>query len=207
MITENNKNLHSFLQQASIYNFAQNILGGTKARKKMIEKYLKFQSGEKILDMGCGAGNMLDLIDNKDIQYYGIDYNESYIEFAKNKFKDLGEFHCGKISDSTFSENTFDTVISIGVLHHLSDSECIQLVNEAAKSVNDKGRFVAFEPIWVENQNPIAKFILSNDRGKNIKNKEGYKKLLLETFKNVEINIDHDFFNIPYTIATIVCSN
>ena len=50
----------------------------------IVKKYVK-KKNINILDVGCGPADILESLDN--INYYGYDINESYINFAKNKYK------------------------------------------------------------------------------------------------------------------------
>ena len=61
------------------------------------------------------------------------------------------------------------------------------------------------DPIFVKNQNFIARFLISKDRGKNVREKEGYLNLINTQFKKLKFKILHQSF-IPYTwFITTVC--
>lgn len=79
---------------------------------------------ENVLEIGCGAGWM----SNSIAYYYGldvtaIDFNPVAIEFAKKTSVSLGvdvNFQCADLFG--FECEPKDIVMSVGVLHHTSDT-------------------------------------------------------------------------------------
>ena len=75
-----------------------------------------------MLDVGCGPGRYLfELLENYNISSgIGVDSGESIIERNKERFKDTNlKFEVGSCGDLTkFNDETFDFVISNGVMHH-----------------------------------------------------------------------------------------
>ena len=61
------------------------------------------------------------------------------------------------------------------------------------------------DPIFVEKQNMIAKFLIEKDRGINVRKKQQYINLLKKHFKKIKNKVTHQFF-IPYTWFTTICS-
>ena len=60
------------------------------------------------------------------------------------------------------------------------------------------------DPILVNDQNIFAKYLIKNDRGKNVRKKKEYLSILKKHFKNVQSKITHQTF-VPYTWFTTVC--
>jgi len=44
------------------------------------------KDGDKILDFGCGNGRLLELFNQKNIEYFGVDVSQKLIDSAKNKY-------------------------------------------------------------------------------------------------------------------------
>ena len=61
------------------------------------------------------------------------------------------------------------------------------------------------DPIFLENQNLIAKFLIKKDRGLNVRKKPEYLALLKNHFKKIKNKVTHQYF-IPYTWITTICS-
>ncbi len=76
------------------------------------------QSGDRVLDLGCGNGRLVQLFSEKNIEYVGLDQSEELIKIAKAKFPDK-EFVVGDMTDLPFAGATFDHVYCIAAFHHL----------------------------------------------------------------------------------------
>lgn len=85
-------------------------------------------SGDKVLDLGCGNAFLLPLILDKGARYVGFDLSEKLIEISKNKYeKEIengqAEFVIGQATELPFKDDEFDFVISFAVLHHIPSRE------------------------------------------------------------------------------------
>ena len=75
--------------------------------------------GLSILDVGCGLGNLLEHLTEKDIpvKYTGVDILPGMIAHACEKRLD-GQFQCIDIfADNPFGENSFDVVYASGIFN------------------------------------------------------------------------------------------
>jgi 2-polyprenyl-3-methyl-5-hydroxy-6-metoxy-1,4-benzoquinol methylase len=74
-------------------------------------------SGKKVLDFGCGKGDFLGFMKEKDIsvEYCGIDINENLINLAKKKHPEA-EFIAVDIDENEFNRE-FDIVFICGVFN------------------------------------------------------------------------------------------
>lgn len=202
--SQSNSGLYKLLNFPFIYNSWQLFVGGEKARATIAKKYINAKAEERVLDIGCGTGTLFELM-GKEIDYVGYDISQEYIDFAKNKYKDTpnARFYFKRVNEIEMSEKDFDVVIAIGILHHLNDDEALKLIELAFLHLKEGGRFVLAEPAWIPKQNLFAKFMLKMDRGKAIRDVEGYKKLLQPYFKSFKSTIDGKLFNVPYTMCMI----
>jgi 2-polyprenyl-3-methyl-5-hydroxy-6-metoxy-1,4-benzoquinol methylase len=202
--SQSNSGLYRLLNFPFIYNSWQLFVGGERARATIAKKYISAKAGQRVLDIGCGTGTLFELM-GKEIDYVGYDISQEYIDFAKNKYKDTpnARFYFKRVNEIEMSEKDFDVVIAIGILHHLNDDEALKLIELAFLHLKEGGRFVLAEPAWIPKQNLFAKFMLKMDRGKAIRDVEGYKKLLQPYFKSSESTIDGKLFNVPYTMCMI----
>lgn len=194
------------LQYPIIYTTYQKIVGGYRARKLFVENNVKIKAGQKILDIGCGPGDILNFLPKVD--YTGIDLDKNYIEQAKKKYGNKGIFKCAGVDDLKLIENyTFDIVISAGVLHHLTDEQCLKLLNIATKALKPSGRFISFDGCYIPNQNKIAVYFLKKDRGQYVRTQTEYEQLASNYFSNIHSVIDESYFRIPYTSIIMDCKN
>ena len=75
--------------------------------------------GKKILDIGCGLGNLLEHLKeiHKNPDYTGVDILEEMIEKARRSHPEA-EFHQGDIfAEKHFENNQFHTVYSSGIFN------------------------------------------------------------------------------------------
>ena len=84
---------------------------------KSILEMLNTKKGS-LLDVGCGTGRYAKLF-SKNFNYTGIDASDNMIKLAKKKNCNVYFGDCKK--RIPFKNNSFDIVVSIGVLEHLGD--------------------------------------------------------------------------------------
>tara|TARA_B100000953_G_C17945796_1_gene398398 strand:+ start:34 stop:975 length:942 start_codon:yes stop_codon:yes gene_type:complete len=95
-----------------------------KSRRSIFVKKLddEIPMGSNILEAGCGTGQMSIVLSRYARQIYGIDLSKGSLIEAKqfidsNNIKSVHLFRMN-IFKLFFKENTFDVIISNGVLHH-----------------------------------------------------------------------------------------
>jgi len=117
--------------------------------------------GDKILDLGCGNGRFLQIIGEKDIEYFGVDNSEELIRIAREKYPNHN-FQTADALSLPFSDNFFDKVYSIAVLHHIPSEEFrIQFLKEARRALKPGGLLIL--TVWNLWQTKTAWKILIKD--------------------------------------------
>lgn len=195
--------IRTILASPHVYSFFQSIMGAKKMRQWLVSRVIQPKPNMNILDIGCGPADILDLM--KDVNYWGYDISELYISQAQSKYGNRGNFACKLFTQDELSRlPKFDVVIMIGVLHHLDDIEAKNLITLLHQSLKPSGRLVTLDACYSNGQNPIAKYLISKDRGQNIRDQAGYKSLISREFSNVRSIIRHQFW-IPYTHCFMEC--
>ncbi len=116
--------------------------------------------------------------------------------------------HLHKILDTPPENNgKFDIVIAQGLLHHLDDDEVMRLLRTAKALLIPGGRLITIDGCYVTGQSKIARFMLSMDRGQNVRTTEAYKALTTGIFQEVHSTIRHDMLQLPYTHIIMECTN
>ncbi len=98
---------------------------------------------KRILDLGCGVGWLSNMFAYYyKIEMVGVDFNPVAVEYSREVGNALGSSAYFVESDlfEFVPEDSFDLVISLGVLHHTND--CIQAIRHACRNlVKDEGYF------------------------------------------------------------------
>ncbi|GBE17357.1 hypothetical protein BMS3Abin15_01199 [bacterium BMS3Abin15] len=206
---QNNNGLKEALKTPWIYDLFQSFVGEKRARKWIARNIWKCNSGENIVDIGCGTGLILNYLPD-DIQYTGFDKNENYIQFARKKFGDRGRFLVGTPSDylkSGESElNMADIVLCNGLLHHLKDKEVLEVFKLSNRIMAHSGRLVCIEPSFLAKQSTISKWLLSQDRGGFVRSEKEWKEITGKVFSSFSTSIVTGLLRIPYIHIIIECN-
>ncbi len=192
------------LEHPYIYNLQQLILGSETAKKTLINKYCKPPNRSRILEIGCGTGSLLRCIDKDlNVEYCGYDLNPAYIDFAQKTYGDRGRFYCANTLEADMPEDYFDMVLAIGIFHHLNEHESVKLVESAWHSLRSRGFLFTADPVLTPTQSSLEKYLISRDRGQNVRTEAEYNNLVRARFVNIESHIVTGLLNIPWTVNII----
>ncbi|WP_026562381.1 class I SAM-dependent methyltransferase [Bacillus sp. J37] len=94
---------------------------------------------ERILDVGCGTGDLMSILDRLGVSVLGVDQSEPMIVKAKEKYPQLN-FEVRDVLELGFKEE-FDAVFSNATLHWVK--EPMVALEKMFESLKAGGRFVA----------------------------------------------------------------
>lgn len=97
------------------------------------------RTGEKVLDLGCGTGDLTQEISSRGALVVGVDASPQMISRAAEKYPDLRFEVCDARSLEEFSG--FDAVFSNAALHWIKEAR--QVISAVHSVLNRGGRFVA----------------------------------------------------------------
>tara|TARA_B110000967_G_scaffold197059_1_gene228361 strand:+ start:5280 stop:5894 length:615 start_codon:yes stop_codon:yes gene_type:complete len=202
-MSQKTSKLYNLINNPIIYMIFQKIMSGTSFRKKIIKKNIR-NKNKKVLDIGCGPAEILEYIPSA--VYYGFDIDRRSINYAKNKFKNNNyHFFCKRFEKDDLKRlPKFDYVILFGILHHIDNVEAKNILYLCKKVMKKNAILLTEDPIFIKKQNLIAKFLITRDRGMNVRIKDDYTNLVKTHFKKIKSNITRQFF-IPYTWFSMVC--
>ena len=100
---------------------------------------LAAEKGEKILDIGCGTGDLANQLSENGVDVIGIDKSENMIIQASTKYPQI-HFQVADVLEIEY-EHEFDAIFSNATLHWVKKPE--QALNAMYKSLKTGGRFVA----------------------------------------------------------------
>lgn len=167
--------------------------GNEEEVKKQQSRFLPYfqEKGKgKILDLGCGRGEFLELCRDNGIETQGIDLNEQMVEICRDKGLDCQK---GDILESLAErpDKTLGGIFSSQVIEHLSPAQLKKLIELAYFKLAPGGHIV------LETINPASVFALVQIYFLDLTHQKPIHpqtlKFLLESsgFEDVEIKYSH----------------
>jgi ubiquinone/menaquinone biosynthesis C-methylase UbiE len=107
-----------------------------------LHEYRDFK-GKKVLDVGSGNGYVLSKYAAEGAEVFGIDITQAGIDLCRKRFDHLnlkGNFQVADAQALPFPDNTFDCVCSMGVLHHVPDTQ--KAIEEIYRVIKPGGRLI-----------------------------------------------------------------
>src|SRR3989338_4362365 len=125
-------------------------------RAKIIKRLINGHKPKKALDIGCGTGVFLDYFHNDFKAAIGIDRSEVMINFAgKNHKRKNIKYILGNDAPLPFDENSFDLVLSMGILEYSKNQK--KHVDEALRVLKKNGILFLTTPTKMMNIYMIAR--------------------------------------------------
>lgn len=201
--------IYKALGNPRIYDTFESLIGSKRLRQRLVKEFIKPFPGARLIDVGCGTASILEYLP-RDIKYLGFDPKKEYIDRAKQRYGNKGEFICtdvaGFVNNYTRYSNHFDIAIAISLLHHLEDAEAKRVFSIAKDVLVENGRLVTSDSFIAKDQNIMARLIILMDRGQNVRTAEEYLKIANPIFKDVDSHKITDSLRIPYSHFIMSCS-
>jgi 2-polyprenyl-3-methyl-5-hydroxy-6-metoxy-1,4-benzoquinol methylase len=103
--------------------------------------YLPAKPGGRLLEVGCGAGAMLDTMASKGWQVVGVDFDARAVEAVRSKGRTV--YH-GGVEEQNFRTESFDAVVMNHVIEHVHDPR--GLIDECRRILRKDGSLVVITP-------------------------------------------------------------
>lgn len=137
-------------EAAETYDSIYARLSFYEYRRGVFAKYIASLTNKlefpKVLDIGCGTGNLTRRIEHyvsKKGFIVGLDLSRKMIDVAKKKTK-FANFVTALGEKLPFVDSSFDLVVGIAILHHLP--ELGGFFEEISRILKRKGKIVFYEP-------------------------------------------------------------
>jgi SAM-dependent methyltransferase len=196
--------IRSVLARPRVYEAWSRLVGGEKGRSTLVRDYVRPTPGERVLDLGCGPGELLAHLG--EVDYTGVDISGEYIEQARRRYGGRGEFRVGDATELDEDLTGFDLVLAFGVVHHLDDRGAQRLFGAAATALAGGGRFVSVDPtLTSDERRPLARLLINGDRGGHVREPGEYERLATTTFPSTRCEVRKDLLRIPYAHCVLEC--
>lgn len=113
-------------------------------------------TGKQVLDLGCAGGFMAEALTERGALVTGIDPAARAIGAARSRADKMGQsirYDVGLGEDLPYPENSFDAVVCVDVLEHVSS--LTQVLAEVARVLKPGGQFL-YDTI---NRNPLSRLV------------------------------------------------
>ena len=132
--------------------FEEKFRGSEELIKERQKKYLKFINPLKILkdevkalDIGCGRGEWISLLNENGFNARGIDINESMVKVASQKGLNAA------VNDAlcelkSLDENSLDIITAFQVVEHIKFDDVLELIKEAKRVLAPCGILILETP-------------------------------------------------------------
>jgi len=150
---------------------------------------MNFSKGKRVLDLCCGTGWTSNELSKVAVSVNAVDYSRESIDSAKNKYP-KGNLFFKKMNalSLNFSDQSFDTVVSMEAIEHFSEIDGKKYLSEVERVLKKGGVFVGSTP-QVETKNPLKILALKkiDPYHLHLYSIKMLKSLLLDYFDHVEI--------------------
>lgn len=123
--------------------------------------WLAPESGDVILDLGCGSGVAASMFAQTDgTRVLGIDTKEGAVRYARNRFRASNlAFVVGSVDELGLGNESVDKIALLEVIEHLYLEQAARTVSECSRVLKPGGRLVVTTPnmnsLW-----PVIEWVL-----------------------------------------------
>jgi len=189
--------INFLLKNPSLYRFYQKSVRSKHDEYdffKFIFKQKDFKN-TRMLDICCGDSYILEYVKEFIDDYLGVDNNDKYLKQCKEKWTNFNFLNVDlndrkKINDLLDFKPNF--IFINGAIHHLDDST-MKSINLSIKNNFPDCYFLSVDPIRYNNSF-LNTIMIKLDRGKFIRNKMEYEKLM-DSFESFVID---DFYKMNF---------
>ena len=142
--------------EINYFVFEEQFRGSRAEIKKRQSAFLKYFLGCKnVLDIGCGRGELLELLKEHGIDGHGIDIDENMVNFCKSRGLDV-EMVDARSYLYRQEDKSLDCIFIDQVVEHLDSDYLIKMLESCYKKLIYGGTII------VETVNPLSFFSFAN---------------------------------------------
>lgn len=143
--------------QSRFFLFPTKALAYLRRRYRFCRPFVK---NKRVLDVPCGTGMGSPFLRSAS-ELIGLDRDSNAVDFAKNHYKGIyTNVLQGTMVELPFSPNFFDTVVCLEGLEHLSYTNGVLLLSEAARVLKQDGFLLLSCPLSINGSHSGNEFHL-----------------------------------------------
>ena len=186
-----------FNETASDYNNSSDGKFVEPMYEIIVEEISKLQSG-RILDVGCGNGNLFTYLAEDKYELFGIDFCENMIAEAKRNCRNA-IFSVADAENIPFDDDSFDIIVCNASFHHYVHPN--KVLKEMHRVLKDEGKLLIGDPYFSTFARPLMNVLvkLSNEGDYHFYGLNEMKKLFAKNgFRPVSSTVtgEHRAFHI-----------
>ena len=105
-----------------------------------IDKFLDYLNERKVLDIGCGVGNLTKYIWNKGFDVDGIDLSEEMLSIAKRRYNNINFYKMDM--RNIILNKKYDGIMLAYSLFHLTKQEVLEVLPKYYDLLNNNGKML-----------------------------------------------------------------
>lgn len=186
------------------FDFENHFRGSIESIKNAQKFYLKyFKDKSHVLDIGCGRGEFLSLLQENGIEAEGADIYQPYVDYCQMKGLKAA---CSDGTDYLASLDKVDGIFVGQVVEHLQPEQIIRMCNTAYEKLPEGGCII------VETPNPTSLSVYTNAFYIDPSHVKPVHPLTMKYylekagFRSIEI-IYTESSRPPYSIPELKCSS
>lgn len=137
------------------YDSLQNqYFGSGLMAKKMKKVVSKIESGDLLLDIGCGTGELLNRVKDRFRLLYGMDIDDDAINFCSDRFRNYENIKIVKCNvtelNKKFKGTKFDYIAALDILEHLEPDIARKCLEDIYILSKRGARLIFTAPNWYD---------------------------------------------------------
>ena len=188
---------HTGYFERMMYEYDQSLR--LRIIKKLTQKLVADIKNKRVLDVGCGVGDFSFMFANMGADVTGIDITKPAIEKAKENVKGFScKFLVTSIKEMDFTPKSFDIILSITVLQHISNKDLHLSIAKMVESLNSDGYIFILETAPDTLKNTMIDSENQSFRSRNE---------WIEFFENADIKLNFEMIYPSFGLSLIKLCN
>lgn len=121
-------------EQKQSKNFVTRYLHSRRYSRLVSFAAANFGKDIRVLDIGCGPGGAYNALRmNHNVDYYGVDIREDFIDVARKRYPDA-RFEVQDVTHPDFDFSGYDLIIALETFEHVPESKLVRVIENIAKA-------------------------------------------------------------------------